>query len=148
MKKPVEHQEDLLRKYIYPGKIENAPDGLADKIMAQINVQKRPVPARGIFLIDYSVPLVSGAVTIMLIILSVILEPSGSDSYLLSLFKPLIKCESDGMKITWKFLSGISIPSIIVYTVLGIFLLSMLDHFLNNAFQRRKWRDNNAEIRS
>ncbi|MGD0756244.1 MAG: hypothetical protein ABR927_14420, partial [Bacteroidales bacterium] len=84
--------DDLLRQYISPEKIEKAPEGFTSKVMTRVQLE-----TRALILAEKSwkknlVPAISAAITILLIASAFLIPGSQSDAFanpVLSLFKNL-----------------------------------------------------------
>ena len=67
MNKQKTDDEDLLSSYINPEKIEKAPEGFTSKVMSLIETENEPVMAVVRIRKISIVPVISGAVTVLLI---------------------------------------------------------------------------------
>jgi len=138
MNKSPEFREDILRKYINPEKIEKAPEGFSEKIMQDIHAEKKPVAAGVPLIRKYMVPLISGLITVLLIIASILLSPSVVDYEVSPLIKPLMNFRLALPEFSFENFSNINLPILLVYIFPGIFMLSIFDRFLNSFFHRER----------
>jgi hypothetical protein len=137
MKRSVDLNEDQLREYLKPGTIEKAPEGLTEKIMFQVQTQKKYVPVKYNFLNKDVVPIVYCGITILLIILSLILPYSSDNIINLPILNSLVSFKDMVLKFVVGFLSGFRIPSMIIYIPVAFFMLVVLDYVLSSVFYRK-----------
>jgi hypothetical protein len=128
--------DDLLRKYIRPEKIEEAPEGFTSRVMFRIGSETAPVKVAGHFWKKNLVPAVSCLVTLLLILSALLLPESQPDTTLPFLnFLKNIK-----LSLPETDLSGLlklNLPSVTIYTIIGIACLSVFDKALSGIFKRR-----------
>jgi hypothetical protein len=138
MNKREQYNDDLLRQYVSPEKVENAPDGFTSKVMTRIHLETQPfIPAEQSWKKNL-VPLISAFVVILLIVSAFLIPVSQSDSLAnpaLSLFKNL-KLSIPEINLTSIF--SHSLPSVIMYVFIGIIILTLFDRALNRIFHRSK----------
>jgi len=132
------HNEDPLRSYINPERIEKAPEGFTLKVMTQI--EKGMVPSKSLRQDRKRslVPYISSGLILALTCAALLLP--GSES--ISLTIPAMEFFKNAMSILSDFDLGsifnINVPSIINYGLIGILLLSVLDKALYGVFHREK----------
>ncbi len=138
MNKQKTHDEDLLSSYINPEKIEKAPEGFTSKVMSLIETDNEPVKAvvriRKISL----VPVISGAVTVLLIASVFLIPGPKSDLTALPALELLknIKITLPEIDLTSFFRHNI--PVVMIYGLIGILILSLLDRALYGVFHKEK----------
>jgi hypothetical protein len=133
-----EYNEDILRQYIDPERIEKAPDGFTSKVMSHILLEKQPsIVSDGIWKKN-PVLVISSAVTILLIAAAFLIPGNESDSISLPVLKLIgnIKASLPELKISSLFRH--TIPSVIIYAIIGVFVLTLLDRALYGIFHREK----------
>jgi hypothetical protein len=132
------YKEDLLRQYIDPEMIEEAPKGFASKVMTQILLESRTSPITHKLRERNFIPLISVSVTVLLIAAAFLIpgkEPDAFTSLFLNLYKNL-KLFMPEIDLSQVF--SLSMPSVIVYVFLGILLLTIFDRALYRIFHRQK----------
>jgi hypothetical protein len=130
--------DDLLRKYIVPEKIEEAPSGFTSKVMGRVMSESRPSFARGFSATKSPVPLISIGVIALLIAAAFMVSGSKPDSLTITLVNAF---NSIKLSVPEKLLSSVfslSLPSVIIYILTGIFFLTFLDRVLYGLFKREK----------
>jgi len=130
MNKQEMNDDDLLRKFLNPERIEKAPEGFTSKTLTRIQIETQSAKMNKGFFIKNRVPIVSAATTAGLIIAAIII-PAG-------------KTESVGSTI-WKYLQdleftlpNLSLPGWVSYIMIGIFLLGLFDRALFGLFHKGK----------
>jgi hypothetical protein len=136
MNKQEKHDEDLLSRYINPEQIEKAPEGFTLKVMSLIETENEPVKVvvkmRKISL----VPVISGAVTILLIA-SVFLIPGNKSEFIASPALGVLKNLKISLpEIDLTSLFRLNVPLSLLYGLIGILLLSLLDRALYGVFHK------------
>jgi hypothetical protein len=132
------NKEDILRQYIDPERIEKAPEGFTSKVMTRIQVEAVPFKAIGRLRNKSFVPVISTAVTILLIVAAFLVPGSESDSMLLPGLKLIknIKVSLPEIDITSIF--RFNLPESLIYVFIGILILTLFDRALNVLFHREK----------
>jgi hypothetical protein len=138
MKKPGKFEDDILRKYINPENIEKSPEGFTGRLMTQIQLEKVPVKAPDKFRINYLVPAISVTVAVLLIISAAFFGTTEN----ITANDPIIRFV-DSIRIPFPdikfdYLSNITIPRLISYLVIGLFVLALFDRVLNSVFYRKE----------
>jgi len=130
MNKQEMNDDDLLRKFLNPERIEKAPEGFTSKTLTRIQIETQSAKMNKGFFVKNRVPIVSAATTAGLIIAAIII-PAG-------------KTESVGSTI-WKYLQdleftlpNLSLPGWVSYIMIGIFLLGLFDRALFGLFHKGK----------
>ena len=122
------NDEELLRRFLNPERIERAPEGFTTKTITRIRIETRPSTEHYGFLARNRVPLISAVITAGLIF-AAILIPAGETGTI-------------GSEV-WKYfrditftLPGINLPKWASYTMIGIFVMGFLDRALSGIFHR------------
>jgi hypothetical protein len=132
------YKEDLLRQYIDPEMTEEAPNGFTSKIMTQIQLESRPSPVTPKPGEKSFVPLISASVTVLLIAAAFLIPGNESDSFtspFLNLFKNL---RLSVPEIDLSSIFRLTLPSVMMYVLLGILILTVFDSALYRIFHREK----------
>ncbi len=132
------HTDDLLREFITPERIEKAPDGFTSKVMTLVRLEKSHLlPVERPWKKNL-VPMISVVVTVILLV-SAFLIPSGKtdpiSNPVLSLIKNL-KLSFPDVNISSVF--RFSLPSVMMYAIIGIIILTVFDRALFRVFHREK----------
>lgn len=138
MNKSEEFNEDILGRYINPEKIEKAPLGFTERIMTRIQAEKVPFAAGMNSIKNYKVPLISGLITVSLIISAILVSSTGNDSVIFSVLKPFSDIRIAFPEINFGKLTDFTLPGWMIYIGFGIFMLSLFDLALNIIFHREK----------
>jgi hypothetical protein len=122
------NDDNLLRKFLNPEKIEKAPEGFTSKTLTRIQIENQSVKLNNGFFVKNRVPVISTVITAGLIIAATII-PAG-------------ETESVGSTI-WKYLQDLeltlpklNLPGWLSYAMIGIFLLGFLDRALLMIFHK------------
>jgi len=132
------HTEDILRQYIDPERIKKAPEGFTSKVMSRIQLEKQPLIVAHIIRRKNLVPLISSAIVILLFAAAFLLPGSESDSMSLPVLKLLKNIESSLPEINLSSMFRPTLPSILMYVIIGIFVLTLFDRALYGIFHREK----------
>jgi len=124
------NDEDLLRKFLNPEKIERAPGGFTTKTLTRIRIENRSSVEHDGFFARNRVPVIS-AVIIAGLIIAAILIPAGETGSL-------------GSEV-WKYfrdielkLPGLNLPKWASYAMIGIFVMGFFDRALSGIFHKGK----------
>jgi hypothetical protein len=132
------HTDDLLSKYITSERIEKAPEGFTSKVMTLVRLEKSHLVYEERSWKKNLVPVLSIVVTVLLIV-SAYLIPSGKtdpiSNPVLSLIKTL-KLSFPDVNISSIF--RFSLPSVMIYAIIGIIILTVFDRALFRVFHRQK----------
>jgi hypothetical protein len=132
------HTDDLLSKYITSERIEKAPEGFTSKVMTLVRLEKSHLVYEERSWKKNLVPVLSIVVTVLLIV-SAYLIPSGKtdpiSNPVLSLIKTL-KLSFPDVNISSIF--RFSLPSVMMYAIIGIIILTVFDRALFRVFHREK----------
>jgi hypothetical protein len=135
MKQGQEFETDRLKKFINPADIEKAPDGFTDNLMMQISMDTATSSCSSARSKRGFVPYISTGITALLILIAFL--SSGTES-LSPVFRWLDKLDHinsimTGIKFKWTF--SISLPEIMVYVTISIFMLLIFDRSLSRFFR-------------
>ena len=129
------NQEDNLKRYINPEMSEKAPVGFTSRVMEGIRLEK--VPARvqikreGLNI----VPLVSAIVIIILVCMAVLL-PEKNGQFVLPGVETVRNLKFNLPDLNFSTLFRINLPSTVIYSLIGISILSLFDRALKEVFHR------------
>ena len=80
MNKQEMNDEDLLRKFLNPEKIEKAPEGFTSKTLTRIQIETQSAKVNKGFFVKNRVPLISAAITAGLILAAIMIPAGETDS--------------------------------------------------------------------
>lgn len=135
MNKRQKNQKDLLKQYINPEKSEKAPVGFTSRVMEGIRLEKVPVRVQikreGLNI----VPSVSAIVIIILVCMAVLL-PDKNDQFVLPAIESVRNLKFSLPDLFFSSLFKINLPSTVIYSLIGISILSIFDRALKEVFHR------------
>jgi hypothetical protein len=135
MDKKQNNQKDLLKQYINPAMSEKAPAGFTSRVMEGIRLEKVParvqVKREGLNI----VPTVSAIVIIILVFLAVLL-PDKNDQFVLPAVESVRNLKFNLPDMALSTLFRINLPSTVIYSLIGISILSVFDRALKEIFHR------------
>lgn len=132
------YNDDLIRQYISPEKIEKAPEGFTSKVMTRIQIETIPLVVAQRSRKKNLVPLISAAVTLLLIVAAFLIPGSESES-LTTAVQDLIKSIKFSLpEINLSSIFRLNLPSVTMYVFVGILLLTLFDRALYRIFHREK----------
>jgi hypothetical protein len=132
------YKEDLLRQYIDPEMTEEAPGGFTSKVMTQIQLESRPFRATHKLREKSFVPLISASVTVLLIASAFLIPGNDSDSLTSLLLNLLKSLKLSVPEIDLSSIFRVALPSVLMYVILGILILTVFDRALYRIFHREK----------
>jgi hypothetical protein len=138
MNKSEKFTEDILSRYIDPGKIDKAPEGFTEKIMTRIQAEKGLSPVSNRYFNNLKVPLISIMVTASFIISAILVSPTDKDSAIFSFLNPLSDIWKAFPVLNINKLTSFNLPGWMIYVVLGIFMLTLFDRALNFFFHSER----------
>jgi hypothetical protein len=138
MDKQEKYEEDLLRQYIGPGKIENAPEGFTSKIMEHILLETKTLSVPERSWKKNLVPLISVAVTALLIASAFLIPHTHNDSLINPVLNLIRNIKFSMPEFKASSLFRLSLPSVTIYVFIGIVILSVFDRALYGLFHRAK----------
>jgi hypothetical protein len=132
------YNEDLLRQYITPEKIEKAPEGFTSKVMAGIRLEKIPlmVPERSRK--KNLVPVIYAAVALLLVVTAFLIPESQSDLLALPVLKFIKNLKFSMPETSLSSIFHLTLPAVIMYACIGILILTVFDRALYGVFHREK----------
>jgi len=138
MNKLGKFEDDILRRYINPGKIEKAPEGFTGRLMTRIQIEKVPLKVPGKFRMNYLVPVISGTIIVLLIISSIVFGTPENITDSDPVFRFIHSVRIPLPDIKFDNFASITIPGLISYVIIGIFVLTLFDRILYNLFHRER----------
>ena len=129
---------DLLSSYINHEKIEKAPEGFTSKVMSLIETENEPVKAVEWMRKISIVPVISVAVTILLIASVLLIPGTKSDLMALPALELLKNIKITLPEIDLTSFFRLNIPVALLYGLIGILILSLLDRALYGVFHKEK----------
>jgi hypothetical protein len=132
------HTEDFLRQYIDPERIEKSPEGFTSKVMTRIQLEKQPSDVAHSGWRKTSVPVISAAVILLLLAAAFLIPGSESDSIALPVLKLFKNIKSSLPEVTLSSVFSLTLPSVLMYVFIGVFVLSLFDRALYRIFHREK----------
>jgi hypothetical protein len=130
MNKQEMNDDDLLRKFLNPERIEKAPEGFTSKTLTRIQIETQSAKMNNGFFVKNRVPIVSAATTAGLIIAAIIIPAGETESVGSTIWKYLQDLEFT--------LPNLSLPGWVSYIMIGIFLLGLFDRALFGLFHMGK----------
>jgi hypothetical protein len=136
MNKQEQYNEDLLRKFINPERIEKAPEGFTSKTMTRIQIENQSERVKNGFFAKNRVPLISAATTIGLTIAAIMVPANETGSVGSAIWKYFQNIEFTLPKINNTYFQDLTLPGWISYAIAGIFLLGFFDRVLFGIFHK------------
>ena len=130
--------KDFLRQYIDSERIEKAPEGFTSKVMTRIQLEKQPSEVAQNVWRKNSVPVISGAVILLLLAAAFLMPGSESDSMALPVLKLFKNIKSSLPEVNFSSVFSLTLPSVLMYVFIGIFVLTLFDRALYGIFHREK----------
>lgn len=131
------YNEDILRQYIDPERIEKAPAGFTSKVMSQILLEKQPSSVSNSIWRKNPVLVISTVVTILLIAAAFLIPGNESDTISLPVLKLLGNIKASLPELKFAPFLHLTIPSVIIYVIIGVFVLTLFDRALYGIFHRK-----------
>jgi hypothetical protein len=131
-----QNEDDYLGQYLNPEGIEKAPEGLTEKIMSRIHVEKVLLKVHKRYRFNVLVPAISAIITIAFIVFIVIFSSPADNNILSGVFKYIPKLSLNIPVFTTDTFSGFNLPAIVTYISIGFFILMIFDRFLNRLFHK------------
>ena len=132
------YNDDILRQYINPERIEKAPEGFTSKVMTRIQIEKVPLRAADFSQKKNLVPVISTAVIILLLAAAFFIPGKEVDPLahpVATLFNNIkVSLPELNLSLIFRF----NLPSVIVYVFVGILILTLFDRALYGIFHREK----------
>jgi hypothetical protein len=132
------NDEDLLRKFLNPEKIEKAPEGFTSKTITRIQIETQSAKFNQSFLVKNRVPVISAAITAGLIIAAIIIPAGETESVGSTVWKYLQGLEFTLPVINNTYFREFILPGWVPYAMVGILLLGFFDRALFGLFHKGK----------
>jgi len=135
MNKQEQYEEDILRKFINPERIEKAPAGFTPKTMARIQIETQEAWLKPGFFAKNRVPIISAAIITGFIIIAALAPANDSDSVgsVFWQYMQNIKISLPGIS---KIFKDSIMPGWMVYALAAFLLLAFFDKALSGFFHR------------
>jgi hypothetical protein len=132
------HTEDSLRQFANPEMISKAPEGFTACVMKKVQIEARPAIITEKHRSRNLVPLISAAITILLIAASVLVSDNNQDLWAYPVLEYFRSFRISLPKIDLTSIFSSDISTIAVYALIGIFILSLFDRALYGIFHGKK----------
>ncbi len=136
MNKQDQIEEDILRKYINPGKIERAPEGFTSKTMTRIRIEAGSSKVHSRAFLKSPVPLVSALITLGLMAAVIFIPAGSSGSIGRSVVKYIAELNISLPQVDLSQLPELNLPGWITYALIGVLFLAFFDKALFGIFNR------------
>ena len=130
------YNEDPLRKYINPEKIEKAPVEFTSKVMQAVQKETTTALSARKLRKRSLIPVISVSVTLILILAAILIPVNESNSIGLPVLSHLNSVKITLPEIDFSFLFRSKLPSTVIYVFAGILTLSFFDRALDIFFHR------------
>jgi hypothetical protein len=138
MNKEGNFKDDILRKYINPGNIEKTPEGFTSKVMNGIRFEPRlSAVVKKSGKTNY-VPVISIAVFVLLVTVTLFLPESKSDIFTRPVFDLMKNLSLSLSETDLSSVFRITLPSVGIYVFIGVLMLTLFDRALFKLFHREK----------
>jgi multisubunit Na+/H+ antiporter MnhB subunit len=138
MNKSGKYEKDILPDYINRERIEKAPEGFTEKIMTRIQVESAPVRVKEKLQLNILVPLVSGIITIALIISAILFASPEKETTFSSVVKYFQNLRINIPEFRFGSFTRLNLPGWLIYLAVGLFVLTLFDRALYNLFYRER----------
>ena len=138
MDKQEKYKEDLLRQYINPDRIEKAPEGFTSKVMTRIQLETVPLKDAGMLQNKNLVPVISAAITILLIFAAFLIPGSETDLSAVPVVELIKNIKVSLPEINLTSIFSFNLPVLMIYVFIGILILTLFDRILNMLFHGEK----------
>jgi hypothetical protein len=132
------YEEDILKKYINPETIELAPKGFTTNVMARIQLERAYDKVSGQSAKKNPVPVISLAVTLILLAAAFLIPASQTDSLTPAVLKLINNIKPLLPELSVSSLFRLTLPSVLMYVLIGVFVLTVFDRALHGIFHRQK----------
>ena len=130
------YEEDLLKKYINPERIEMAPQGFTSKVMERIQLESVHEKVGERSGKKSFVPVVSAAVTVILLAAAILIPGSQTDSLTPAVLKLINNIKSLLPELSISSMFILTLPSVMMYVFVGGLVLTIFDRALYGIFHR------------
>ena len=128
--------KDLLKEYIIPGKMDKAPEGFTQRVMTRILLENAATEGKTKWK-KLGVPLTAVFISLILLSLTAVFYSQPDTSYLSGITNIIDGFNQKILVTGSKLLTDFNIPVILIYTSVGIFLLSVFDFGLQRVLNRK-----------
>jgi hypothetical protein len=135
MNKQDQYEEDILRQYINPERIEKAPEGFTAKTMTRIRIETQSVKVHR-RLYKNPVVLISVIITAVLILAVVFIPANSSESIGMSVLKWAGDPKISFPLLDFKPLPDLGLPGWGIYALIGVLFLAFFDKGLSVIFKK------------
>jgi len=136
MNKQDQYDEDLLKRFINPERIEKAPEGFTSKTLARIQIEAQSARVKKGILVKYRIPLITAIITAGLILAATKIPANETDSVGATLWNFFQSLEFSLPRINNTYLQDLNLPGWIAYAIVGILLLGLVDRTLFGIFNK------------
>jgi hypothetical protein len=130
--------QDFLKKYINPEMIEKAPEGFTSKTMTRIRIETQMSVSTSMAFDKYRIPVISVAVTAILITAVILLPSEVSGSAGLAFLQKLSYINFNMPEIRMISFRDLNLPGWIIYASLGALLLAIFDRAISGFFHKEQ----------
>ena len=138
MNKQDQYDEDLMREFLNPERIEEAPEGFTSKTLTRIQIETQTESVRNGFFVRNRVPLISTLITAGLIIAAILIPANETDSVGSAVWKLFLDLEFSLPRSNNIRLENFNLPGWINYAVIALLLLAFFDKALSGIFHRER----------
>lgn len=138
MNKSEKLKEDILSGFIHPEKIEKAPEGFTENVMTRIHIENLSPVIPNKYFYNIKVPLISGLVTVALIISALLLPETDKNSMFIPFLNRLSNFHVGLPDINLNKFVDFALPGWMIYISTGMFMLLIFDMALNTFFKRQR----------
>jgi hypothetical protein len=132
------YNDEVLRQYIGPENIKIAPEGFASKVMTRIKIESIPSAVSVKSHKRNLIPVISAAVTLLLLAAACLIPVSESDSITITLLRLFAGIKSSLPELNLASIFRLTLPGVMLYVFIGILVLTLFDRALNKIFHREK----------
>lgn len=137
MNKQDQYDEDLLKKFLNPGKVENAPAGFTSKTFARIQIELGENKLRQGYFARNRIPVIS-ALVVAVLITTAIFIPANQDNNIFRVFGQFINgLRIELPSIDFTLIHKTAAPGWLLYAIGALFLLFFFDKALSGIFHRK-----------
>jgi hypothetical protein len=138
MNKQNKNDEDLLRTFLNPERIEKAPEGFTSKTLTRIQIESQTEKLRNGYFAKNRVPIISALITAGLIIAAIVIPASETDSVGSTIWKFFLDLEFSLPRINNTYFEKMNLPVWIIYAFMALLLLAFFDKALFGVFHKEK----------
>jgi hypothetical protein len=119
-----------------PKKIEEAPDGFTSKVMSRIRIEAVSVAVKEPAWKKYMIPVISVLTTLILVAAAFLIPENQNDTVSLTVLRIIKNLNFSIPEINFSSLFRLTLPSVTLYTIIGIACLSIFDKALSGIFKK------------